>query len=104
MFQIDTPIENEADVTSDANNPESSFPEKGFKGEWKKEQKGRKLYRETCSHRFNIYSPDETRVSIPIPIYISRLRFARCSRLVEEEGKGNEKKRFVRFESKSNME
>lgn len=39
MFQIDTPIENEADVTSDANNPESSFPEKGFKGEWKKEQK-----------------------------------------------------------------
>lgn len=90
MFQIDTPIENEADVTSDANNPESSFPEKGFKGEWKKEQKGRKLYRETCSHRFNIYSPDETRVSIPIPIYISRLRFARCLRLVEETKKREE--------------
>lgn len=31
-LKIDTPIENEADVTSDANNPESSFPEKGFKG------------------------------------------------------------------------
>ncbi|XP_043513691.1 ubiquitin carboxyl-terminal hydrolase 48-like isoform X1 [Frieseomelitta varia] len=30
-LKIDTPIENEADVTSDANNPESIFPEKGFK-------------------------------------------------------------------------
>ncbi|XP_060828211.1 ubiquitin carboxyl-terminal hydrolase 48-like isoform X2 [Bombus pascuorum] len=31
-LKIDTPIENEADVTSDVNNPESTFPEKGFKG------------------------------------------------------------------------
>ncbi|XP_076751475.1 ubiquitin carboxyl-terminal hydrolase 48 [Xylocopa sonorina] len=31
-LKIDTPIENEADVTSDVNNPESTSPEKGFKG------------------------------------------------------------------------
>nr|XP_034180171.1 ubiquitin carboxyl-terminal hydrolase 48-like isoform X1 [Osmia lignaria] len=31
-LKIDTPIENEADVTADASNPESSCPEKGFKG------------------------------------------------------------------------
>ncbi|XP_015430229.1 PREDICTED: ubiquitin carboxyl-terminal hydrolase 48-like [Dufourea novaeangliae] len=31
-LKIDTPIENEADVAADANNPESTSPEKGFKG------------------------------------------------------------------------
>ncbi|XP_017788014.1 PREDICTED: ubiquitin carboxyl-terminal hydrolase 48-like [Habropoda laboriosa] len=31
-LKIDAPIENEADVTSDVNNPESTSPEKGFKG------------------------------------------------------------------------
>ncbi|XP_033330850.2 ubiquitin carboxyl-terminal hydrolase 48 isoform X1 [Megalopta genalis] len=31
-LKIDTPIENEADVEADANNPESTSPEKGFKG------------------------------------------------------------------------
>ncbi|XP_054007627.1 ubiquitin carboxyl-terminal hydrolase 48-like isoform X2 [Hylaeus anthracinus] len=31
-LKIDTPIENEADVTADANNPEVTSPEKGFKG------------------------------------------------------------------------
>ncbi|XP_076679799.1 ubiquitin carboxyl-terminal hydrolase 48 isoform X2 [Andrena cerasifolii] len=31
-LMIDTPIENEADVTADGSNPEASSPEKGFKG------------------------------------------------------------------------
>ncbi|XP_076627631.1 ubiquitin carboxyl-terminal hydrolase 48 isoform X2 [Colletes latitarsis] len=31
-LKIDTPIENEADVTADASNPEVTSPEKGFKG------------------------------------------------------------------------
>jgi len=32
-FQIDSPLENETDVESDAHNFDSSSPEKGFKGE-----------------------------------------------------------------------
>ncbi|XP_076229795.1 ubiquitin carboxyl-terminal hydrolase 48 isoform X3 [Nomia melanderi] len=31
-LKIDTPVENEADVEADGNNPESTSPEKGFKG------------------------------------------------------------------------
>lgn len=32
FFQIDAPLENEADVESDVHNFESTSPEKGFKG------------------------------------------------------------------------
>lgn len=102
MFQIDTPIENEADVTSDANNPESSFPEKGFKGEWKKEQK-------VENYTVKLVLIDLTFILRMKLVYqfLSRFTFLVFVSLVvrgSSKKRRNEKKRFVRFESKSNME